>query len=519
MRAKTLGALAVCALLGLTAAGVRAGESVAPPDAPRTVAEPGQVEAAEQANLFAKITGYAESVQVGIGDHVKKGDVLAVLAAPELDAELRQKTALLEVAKVQVEQSKRSIDASEAALEAFKAHLEGAQADVKHARAQCDYRKTELKRLEELESAKSIDVRLVDEKRHQADAAEAAAASAEAVVQAAKADVAGGAAKVEAARADVQVAEARVVAALAKVQRAEVVLGYTKLRAPFNGVVTRRAVDPGAFVGPPAGGKDSPLFVVARVDSVRVVVAVPETDAVRLKVGARAVVRLDALKGQEFKGKVSRTAGAIDPKTRLLRVEIDLPNPDEKLMPGMYGTVVITPDEGAPPKGAPDKPNGQSHLLPILPPGASAPVVLPLDPTAAGVGVEVRSAEVRSALGQHLQAAEPGADKDEAGLKKALVEAAKSTYQEDLARLKNLQASSPEDLYVWSRRWLDAEVDLAGNKEERVAAHQRHLDRMKDLERRAKAMAAAGQGRQSDATAGTYYRTQAELWLTRAQGQ
>ncbi len=111
------------------------------------------------------------------------------------------------------------------------------------------------------------------------------------------------------------------------------------------------------------------------------------------------------------------------------------------------------------------------------------------------------------------------ADKDEAGLKKALVETAQKTYEQNLALMKGLQGVSAEELYSWSRRWLDAEVDLAGNKEERVAAHQRHLDRMKDLEKVLKNLAITGQGRQSDATAGTYYRTQAELWLTRAQGQ
>ena len=88
-----------------------------------------------------------------------------------------------------------------------------------------------------------------------------------------------------------------------------------------------------------------------------------------------------------------------------------------------------------------------------------------------------------------------------------------------LLRLKGLEGSSGEELYTWSRRWLDAELDLAANKDERVAAHQRQLDRMKDWEKQAEAMAAAGQGRQSDASAAAYYRTQVELLLTQAQGR
>ena len=208
MRAKALGA-AVCALLGLAAGGVRAGDKASPPAAPGPLQEPGQVEAAEQANLYSAIPAYAESVSVDIGDHVKKGDVLAVLAAPDLKAELKQKAALLDVAKAQVEQAKRSIDAAEASMEAVKAHLDGAQAAVTCAKAEGDYRKAELKRFDQLEQNKSIDSQIVDEKREQVAAAEAAVESMEAAVKAARADAAGAAAKYAAAQADVLVAEAR----------------------------------------------------------------------------------------------------------------------------------------------------------------------------------------------------------------------------------------------------------------------------------------------------------------------
>ena len=74
---------------------------------------------------------------------------------------------------------------------------------------------------------------------------------------------------------------------------------------------------------------------------VRVVVAVPGADAPRLRVGTEASIKLDALPGQVFKGKVARTAGALDPSKRTLRVEIDLPNPGGKVFPGMSGTVAL----------------------------------------------------------------------------------------------------------------------------------------------------------------------------------
>ncbi len=487
MSAKAVGASGVCILLALTAGGVRAGDKAA---APRTVEQPGRLEAAEQANLYSMVAGYVGSVSADIGDHVKKGDVLAVVEAPELKAELEQKTALLGVAKAQVAQSKQAIAAASAALDAFKARQEEAEAGVKRSQAQSDFRKAEWKRFKQLYESNAgpvIDERLVDEKQDQANAAATAVEEAQAALKAVQAESAGAAVQVASAQTDVQAAEARVAAAEADVQRAQVMLDYARLQAPFDGVVTRRSVNPGDFVGPPTGGREKPLFVVARVDSVRVVVAVPERDAVRLKAGAPAVVRLDALKGQEFKGKVSRMSGAIDPETR------SPPRRDRPSQPQREADAGDgwdrRPHAG---RGAPDKPKDE--------------VRLPFDPAAtAPVAIVVPGAT--------------GADRIETELKKELVAAAETTYKQDLARIKGLQGSSVEELYTWSHRWLDAELDLAANKDERVAAHQRHLDRMKDLEKMAKAMAVTGQGRQSDATAAAYYRTQAELWLTRAQGQ
>jgi HlyD family secretion protein len=394
MRSLTLKTCRSVALLSLFTGGGLA------PAADRGALElPGQVEAAEQTRLYARVAGFVGEVRAALGDRVKKGDVLAELAAPELEAELKQKAALVELARAEVERSKRAVQAAEAALEASKARLEEAKAGVDRVRKESDFRKAQLNRFQQLERDKAIDSQLLDEKRQLAGAAESAVSEGEARLKAAQSDEAVVAAKVEAARAEVKVNQARVEAAAADVQRTEALLQYTKVRAPFDGVVTRRGVDAGALVGPSAGGDAKSLFVVARVDAVRVVVDVPGKDAARLKPGAPAVVRPDALKGQEFKGKVTRTAGALDPEKQTLRVQIDLPNPDGKLMPGMSGTVVVTPDDETPPPGAPNGPKGDSGLLPPLPTGVLAPIMLPFDPTAAGVGVVVRGADVRSAIG------------------------------------------------------------------------------------------------------------------------
>jgi RND family efflux transporter MFP subunit len=101
-------------------------------------------------------------------------------------------------------------------------------------------------------------------------------------------------------------------------------------------------VDTGHFVQPAGAGKAEPLFTVVRLDTVRIPVDVPEADAGLVHKGDKATVRIPALKGAEFAGEVKRTAEALDPGSRTLRVEIDLPNPDRKLRPGLYVNTRIT---------------------------------------------------------------------------------------------------------------------------------------------------------------------------------
>jgi hypothetical protein len=107
---------------------------------------------------------------------------------------------------------------------------------------------------------------------------------------------------------------------------------------------------------------------------------------------------------------------------------------------------------------------------------------------------------------------------DETALKKALVEEARKTYEMDFRRLEAAAGGvTPEGLYRWSRRWLEAQLDPTGIKEDRIAALRDHLKRMRDLEKRTAALAQTGQGTASDASAGRYYRIQAELWLGRGR--
>ncbi len=138
--------------------------------------------------------------------------------------------------------------------------------------------------------------------------------------------------------------EARLAMAQATLDQNETMLRYGKITAPFAGVVTMRYVDQGAFV-PAATASTNPaaaaIVSLADYTTVRAVVAVPEIEAARVRVGQPVVLTSDALPGRTFRGQVSRHTGVLDEKTRSLLVEADFPNADGTLRPGMYGSVKI----------------------------------------------------------------------------------------------------------------------------------------------------------------------------------
>ena len=134
-------------------------------------------------------------------------------------------------------------------------------------------------------------------------------------------------------------AKANLAAADANVRRLEELESFKNVYAPFSGVLTRRNVDPGALInsGAQAAGKE--LFDMARVDPLRVYVSVPQAYAPSMKAGVKAAVTLQEFPGQKFTATVARTAEAIDPATRTLNTEVDVPNKDGKLLPGSFGQV------------------------------------------------------------------------------------------------------------------------------------------------------------------------------------
>jgi multidrug resistance efflux pump len=281
-----------------------------------SLSRPGYIEAFEQTPIYPKLAGYAANVRVDIGSEVKPGDLLAEVRIPEMSVELQQKEAL-------VAKAKADLGSTQAKVKAVRAGILRARAEVKRW-------DVEQRRQQRFVQEGTLQQQSLDAVEAQLETAKAAQAEAEAEVAKAEADV-------EVARNAVRVAEANK-------DYVATMLEYTKVRAPYAGVVIKRNVNTDDLVQPVAssGRKGEALFVVARTDKgVRIFVDVPEAPATAIDERTRALIRVRAHPGLEVEGKVSRSAWALDPGAKTLRTEIDVEQPG-KLRPGMYAYVTLT---------------------------------------------------------------------------------------------------------------------------------------------------------------------------------
>lgn len=260
-------------------------EVVKPRAAPgeEKVSLPGDAKANQMTAVYARTDGYLKTLPPGIdiGATVAAGQLIAEIAAPEVDAQLEQ----------------------------ARASLEQSRAAVKRAEEEHTLAATTLRRYEDPGLGNAIAKQDVDTRRSQEGVAAAALSE---------------------ARINVKVAEAAV-------KRLEDLQGFTRVLAPFAGVITARNYDAGALIT--ASDTNKPLFVIEQVDVLRVAVSVPQAYSSDIRVGQAGEFVVANMPGKVFAGTVARTSGSLDPATRTLRVDVDVPNPDRALMPGAYGQV------------------------------------------------------------------------------------------------------------------------------------------------------------------------------------
>jgi RND family efflux transporter MFP subunit len=145
--------------------------------------------------------------------------------------------------------------------------------------------------------------------------------------------------EVDNAVGDYNAKKAMVQSAQANVKRLEDLESFKRVFAPFAGVITQRNVDTGTLIDAGNGGTARALFNLAQIDPIRAFVGVPQTFAPSIHTGQHACLELAEMSGDKFCGQVARTADSIDPGTRTLRTEVDVPNPAGKLLPGAYAEV------------------------------------------------------------------------------------------------------------------------------------------------------------------------------------
>ncbi len=252
---------------------------------------PGETAAWYTSTIYARVNGYVAHWYADIGDHVKQGQVLALIDTPEVDAEFA----------------------------AARAQLQRARADEAVRQAESVFAKVQYERWRD--SPKGVVSEQEREQKH---------------------------AEYDSATAQYQAAKAQVALNAAQVEQYSALWQFKHVTAPFDGTITARDIDIGNLVTAGSTTATTPLYVMTQNDPMRVFVDVPQSAAAELMQGAVPVsIQASDSAARAYPGKVARTSQAINVRARTLRVEVDLPNTDASLVPGLYVKVAFS----LPPKG------------------------------------------------------------------------------------------------------------------------------------------------------------------------
>lgn len=289
---------------------------------------PGNIDAILYTTIYARVDGYLTSRLVDIGDSVKKGQLLARIDTPTVDDALAQSRADLLEAVAQ-------LDTQKANLKESQAKELTAEADVERSKANVAYTTVTAKRWQDMAERGTVSQQSRDEKVRSLDVSTAELAAQNANLKAAQSAV-------EAAKAAVRQAQANVAAKQADVDRLTAEQGFQKVYAPFDGVITARKVDPGALITKGSQSTNLELYQMAKIDTLRIYVSVPQRIARYLVTGMKAKVNVPEFPERLFEGTVTNVSGALDPNTRTRMTEVKIDNKDHALLPGMYAEVTVS---------------------------------------------------------------------------------------------------------------------------------------------------------------------------------
>lgn len=260
----------------------------------------------QEIDVHAKVAGYLKAITVDVGDRVKAGQLLAVLEIPELQDELQQDEASAKRAEQEVNRARADLERAQSAHQI--AHL-GTERLLAVSKA-----RPKLIAQQDIDDASGRD-RMAE-------------------------------AQVSTAKASLAAAEEQLAAAKASQNKTRTLFGYARITAPFDGVVTHRYADTGAMIqaGTSSQTQTMPIVKLSENKLLRLVIPVPESAVPRIHEKEPVDVHVQAL-GRTFPGTIARFSDRLDPDTRTMHVEVDVPNRDLQLVPGMYAEASIALDQ------------------------------------------------------------------------------------------------------------------------------------------------------------------------------
>jgi len=280
---------------------------------------PAEAEPYQTTTLYSRIRGFLQTWNVDRGAHVKAGQVLARIDAPEFDQQLLQADADLKQGIAQLEQARTERDQAQANVTSAKAQVERVEAVLTLA-------KTTAARFKDLVEKWAASQQQYDETMNNVETNKAS-------LSAAKADVLSKEAATATSESAIHTAEAHVNSLKANLHRLKETEAFKMIVAPFDGTITQRFMDVGALV-PDDGSKA--LFTIIQDNVLRIEVNVPQTYAAEMREGNSARVIIRELPGRDFTAKIARTARSIDPASRTLAVELELANSDGTVISGSF---------------------------------------------------------------------------------------------------------------------------------------------------------------------------------------
>jgi len=257
----------------------------------------------QEVEIMAKIAGYVQKMMVDVGDRVQPGQLLALLEIPEMRDDLARSAAAIQRNRADVARARDELRRAESAYQMTHltyTRLSGVEKTRPGLVAQ-----------QEIDDAQSRDL------------------------------MAG--AQVAAAKSGLAMAEEQIRVSQAEDNKLRTLMEYTRVTAPFAGVITKRYADTGAMIqsGTASHSQAMPVVRLSQNSLLRLVLPVPESAAGLVRVGASLDVKIPTL-GKSFQGRVARTTDSVDRATRTLGVQVDVPNADGQLIPGMYAEVNLT---------------------------------------------------------------------------------------------------------------------------------------------------------------------------------